>query len=588
MIENAKSFSRFIQELYFLTQGYHAHFVVMVLLFLANAVVEVVGLGMIAAYAGLLISPTESTEIQLLPQWVRSFMVELPYGDQLVLIGQFLVALFLIKALLLVVINALVTQIVGDMGTQVKLKAVRAYVDLPYLKYTSRPGSHYLVASETYSVQAAGSVKSLLKLISEGILAVGIFYLLARTNLVAVLSLAALVIVSLLAYDKIFRKRMFSYGREINENRKCAVQALQEGLLGLKEVRMLGKQEYFTRKVESSMNRVVRSQVRHRIVSVLPEAGLQFLLIVAIVISVSLAIESKVDLIGILPVIGLFALAGLRLVPVGVNTGVAVSQLRGARHAVGELFSDLIQHANSSEEIDRTSGHVETWETDFQVLRLSNICFSHKGRSDPVLHELNLEVKRGEAIGIMGVSGSGKTTLLDVILGLIAPDVGLVEVNGVNIQQARKWWTGSVAYIPQEVFLLNGTITENIALGVSPSLIDEQRVNAVVAASELMTVLDDRSGLDTLVGERGLQLSGGQRQRVAIARALYFQRQVIIMDEATSALDHETEQTIAEAVRQALPEHTFLIVAHRRETLRKCDHVFELRDGSLSKIQLPD
>ena len=479
MNKNIKSFLRLIDELRFMAGGYQRYFALMVILFLANAAVEVVGLGMIGAYASLLISPTSHNDLTILPGWLRELFFGMSSHDRIILVGQALVFLFFLKAMMLIGINALITLIVGKIGIHIKMRAVASYIHLPYLAYTRRPGSHYIVASDTYSVQAASSIKSLLKLLSEGTLAVGLLSLLITANALAVFLLTGLIGLALLAYDRSFRRRMFHYGKRINENRKIAVQALQEGLLGLKEIRILGREEFFTNRVKSSMDKVVHSQVKDKVIRVLPEAGLQLLLIVAIVATVSLAFETQEEIFETLPIIGLFALAGLRLVPVGVNTGVAVSQLRSARHAVNELYLDLTKSGYGNQDSPgAVGGHglnqdCEALVKEFKSLKIVNLTFSYPGSGKSTLEDINFEVSRGESVGLMGASGVGKSTLLDIVLGLIPPDRGIIEVNGVDIRKVKKCWQQLVAYIPQEVFLVNGTVRENVALGEGAEAVDE-------------------------------------------------------------------------------------------------------------------
>ena len=194
---------------------------------------------------------------------------------------------------------------------------------------------------------------------------------------------------------------------------------------------------------------------------------------------------------------------------------------------------------------------------------------------------LSIDLHAGESIGLIGTSGSGKTTIVDILLGLLAPTGGSVIYNGDPLQNNLPSWRSQVAYIPQNIFLLDDTLRANIAIGLKED-IDEKKVEKAIKQAQLNDLLQQLpKGLDTVLGERGLRLSGGQRQRVALARAFYFDRDVLIMDEATSALDNETEKEIIEEIRRLKGKKTMIVIAHRLTTVKHCDCIYRLENGKV-------
>ena len=585
--KNARGIISLWNALFWMSGPYRKYFLPIVCLFLISAITEVAGLGLIGAYAGLLVSSDASDLADILPFGIGALLKSGSRLDLLSEIGLLLVAIFFLKGIFLIVVNTLIVWITGIIGIRLKTSAVDAYINQPYLKYTKNTGAHYIVSTEAFTQQSLSSIATLLRLVADGILALGLLALLFATNALALISLASIVLGAIFLYDKIFRSRLYDYGKELNRNKVISTQALQEGLLGLKEIRILGQEQYFLTLVETSMRRILNIQVKARIIGLLPEGMLQFALILFLVISVALVMGTGENLAKILPVIGIFGLAGIRLIPIGINVGTSIAQLRTIRPGVSQLYTDLKDHdATKDIEIGReqevanefvTEGHL----TSFDTLKARNISFTYSGSKDPILSGLDLEIKKGQSIGIMGASGSGKTTLIDILLGLITPSSGSVTVNGVDIRHLSHQWRTKVAYIPQEIFLLNGTIKANIAVGESAAEVDENKIVHALRRAQLGSFVDMPTGLDTWVGERGLRLSGGQRQRVAIARALYFQREIFVMDEATSALDSNTEKDISEGLYKTLRDRTFIIVAHRESTLKRCDVVYELSGGKL-------
>jgi ABC-type multidrug transport system fused ATPase/permease subunit len=213
---------------------------------------------------------------------------------------------------------------------------------------------------------------------------------------------------------------------------------------------------------------------------------------------------------------------------------------------------------------------------------LVKINYSYNGRKKTSLSDISLEIKAGDSIGFMGPSGSGKTTLIDILLGLLTPEKGLILYNGQPLNSHISEWNAHVSYLPQEVFLIDDTLQSNIAFGMKKDKVDNLRLNDAIQKSqldELVSQLDQ--GVDTLVGERGVQLSGGQRQRIALARAFYHERDVLIMDESTSAMDNEIEAEILKEILRLKEKKTVIIIAHRLTTLQHCDRIYKIMNGKI-------
>ena len=216
-------------------------------------------------------------------------------------------------------------------------------------------------------------------------------------------------------------------------------------------------------------------------------------------------------------------------------------------------------------------------------LRVSNLSFSYEGTQRTVLESINLDLHAGQMIGFVGMSGAGKSTLIDCILGLIVPSSGNLIIDGVKITNKNvKNWQKNIGYVPQVIYLLDASLRENIAFGISIDFIDEEKLGNAIKKAQLSDFVSDLpKGLDTFVGERGVRLSGGQRQRIGIARALYNDPSVLVLDEATSALDNETESEVMNAVESLQGSRTILIIAHRLSTIKNCDYIYKLENGKV-------
>ena len=214
---------------------------------------------------------------------------------------------------------------------------------------------------------------------------------------------------------------------------------------------------------------------------------------------------------------------------------------------------------------------------------LKNIRFTYPGKPEPALHDLTMTIGVNKVTGLVGASGSGKSTAIDILLGLIQPEKGELLIDGEPItKQQLRAWQNSLGFVPQSIFLADSSIRENIAFGLPPELVDEEKVQQAATMAHLAELLAELpDGLNTRVGERGVQLSGGQRQRIGIARALYHDADVLILDEATSALDGITEKLIMDAIHDLSGKKTIIIIAHRLATVKQCDTIFLLSQGKL-------
>ena len=218
---------------------------------------------------------------------------------------------------------------------------------------------------------------------------------------------------------------------------------------------------------------------------------------------------------------------------------------------------------------------------------LSNISYTYEGSEKPVIHNLALTIQKGETVALIGSSGAGKTTLADIILGLLTPQEGSITLDGKDIYQNSDTWHRMIGYIPQTIYLSDDSIRNNVAFGIAEEDIDDEAVMAALKKAQLyefVQTLDE--GLDTYVGDRGVRISGGQRQRIGIARALYNDPEILVFDEATSALDNDTEAAVMEAVNSFHGRKTMIIIAHRLNTIEKCDMIYKVENMKLVETTL--
>ncbi|MRU15674.1 ABC transporter ATP-binding protein [Roseovarius sp. A21] len=369
------------------------------------------------------------------------------------------------------------------------------------------------------------------------------------------------------------------------EANRARFRLANESLTGIKDIKLLGREWAYLDRYSGPSIQMARTQVSVTVLSQVPQFVLQAVALGGIILLCLVMIDpdgvdSGAALGGLLPVLGVFAFAGQRLMPELSKLYRSLAQIQAGSAAVDAVYEDLILR-KSATSLPKTK--VEGLGLS-QFLKLDKVCYSYPNSEQAGVRDVSITIRAGEKIGIVGTTGSGKTTLADVVLGLLEPDQGTLVADDAEItsEQLRSWMQ-SVGYVPQDIFLTDAAIAENIALGVPPDQIDHDRISRAARIARIDQFIEDElpEGYQTHVGERGVRLSGGQRQRIGIARAMYHEADLIVFDEATSALDNLTEVEVMKAI-DALPgDKTVLMIAHRLSTVKRCDRIIVLDKGRI-------
>ena len=373
------------------------------------------------------------------------------------------------------------------------------------------------------------------------------------------------------------RKKLTQIGQEFTQANKERYQTCQEALAGIKDVMINNAEHGYIKQFEES-SRVFARHIATREtlgqvpLNVIETVGYGCLIGLAMLLVVSGKAVSH-----ILPVLGLYGFAAYRMLPAAQNMYRAISQIKFSEQVLSVLKPEFALEKDELKHIEKDSTQYLKFENS---IRLENISFAYPNRIEsPILNNFSLEVKKNASLGIVGKSGSGKSTLMDIMLGLLFPQQGKVYIDDVELTADNiTQWRDLVGYVPQNIYLADKSIAENIAFGVAKIDIDLKRVELVARQAQIDDFIQSQLplGYHTLVGERGVMLSGGQRQRIGIARALYKNPQVLFMDEATSALDTETEQAVNEAIQNLNGKMTMVIIAHRESAVAQCNQILKL------------
>ncbi len=364
--------------------------------------------------------------------------------------------------------------------------------------------------------------------------------------------------------------------------------AIQEAISAYREIATLDRRHHYVDRIQTHRWKAAKVAADMQFVGLFPKYMFEAALVIG-AFALALVLFATRDSIAAVGTLALFLAAGSRVMPsllrlqgaaIGLRSSTGVAE---TTYALAAELRDLPAHSGSTDTAVVIRERLSTGHPDFSpAIKLERVCFTYPGAVDPAVQDVSFSASPGQFVALAGRSGAGKSTIADIVLGLLAPSSGEALVGQIRASEAPSVWPGGIAYVPQDVILAEGTIRENVALGLPSEAIDDDRVWAVLRQTNLADFLKtEREGLDTVVGERGIRLSGGQRQRLGIARSMYSGPKLLVLDEATAALDAETESLLTATLNSLGSDVTRIVIAHRLSTITDADQVLYLQNGHL-------
>lgn len=494
-------------------------------------------------------------------------------------LGITLVSLFIIKALASILVNWAILRITYNRQAKIKTSLLHKYLNMHYRKYIEGNSARYIQMIQTMSMQFIKVLQGFLRLLSDGLIFLSIVIVLAIVEGPLLIYVGGMMIVLLLIYDIFFKKLLDSQSRAITDSSVQVTKTVNESIQGLKEIKILGKQNFFEDILKENVDIYAKNNIYADLIRTQPKHIIELIFVIAFTLAVVFFTPLQNDFQSLIPTLGVFLFAAIRLMPTLNQMLASVNVLRIGYYPTTLLFEDM----TTKQDLEEDDYKANILKDGFTSMLLKNVFFSYKNDKEHQLNGISLQVDKNKSIGLFGQSGSGKTTLVDVMLGLLEPSKGDIHLNN-KIVKNNKEFRNLVAYIPQDIFIINDSVKNNITLTGRDEVIDDVLLEDVVLRSRLKEVINNLpEGINTNIGERGVKLSGGQKQRIAIARALYNKREVLIMDEATSALDNNTEKEIIDEIRKLKGKVTMVVIAHRLTTLQHCDEIYEISNGKISE-----
>ena len=548
---------------------------------LVAGALEMIGIGTIPAFVGLLADA--DWIFSALPAGTLTDRIHEMNKSNLVLLGAaFLAGVFLLKNLYLVMLIYAETHLAQGLTASISNRLFQAYLQSPYTFHLQRNPAELIRNLTEEAVNAVQFVKAGLRLVREGLVLTLIFLLMVLVEPVMSLTVFSLLAAATGVFYFAMRRELMSRGKLCEEHWSRRVQVINQSLGAIKDAKILGSESHLAEVFRTEVGGLQRHETFYEVVSALPRYFLEALAVVAVVPIAGAFVLFGRPLDGMLPVLALFGVAIMRLVPAMTAINTSLVDIRYRRPALELVCAELKALEILVDAQVRTLAARPKVKKVQDAICVENVSYRYPGASVESLVGVSLRISAGAAVAIIGTSGAGKSTLIDVVLGLLTPTRGHVFVDGRDVHEDLPAWQRQIGYVPQDIYLLDDSIRRNIAFGLPDNQIDDLAVARAVQAAQIEALVRSLpQGLDTPVGNEGLRLSGGQRQRIAIARALYHDPSVLIMDEATNALDDETESDIMDALHELHGDKTLIIIAHRQSTVDGCDRVFRLEAGRL-------
>lgn len=554
-----------------------------VVLMLIGGVLESLGVSLILPVMQIVVEPDAMTEKPWLSTVADLFGITTPTGLAILFLAA-LVAVFVIKNIFLYFMNVVQLRFIyrNQFATSRRMM----------INFMKRPYEYYLKADTTVIqrsitsdvINMYGLIQALLSLISEIIVFGCLVIILLVTDPMMTISVSTVLVVTLLIIKYVIKPVMIRAGEENQEYYSGLFKWIAESVTGIKEIKIGTKEDYFINGYADCGAGYVNAVQKYTLYNSTPRLLIETVAIAAMVLYMIVMMSRGTPISELIPQLGVMVAAAARLLPSANRINNHLTSIAYFEPFYMNVSESLLDDIND-ETVDYDEATYRKRQSTEKLpitdrIELTDITYRYPETETLILDHASLTIPVGKSIGIVGTTGAGKTTIVDVMLGLLHPEAGTITADGVSVAEHYNGFLKNIGYIPQTIFMLDASIRRNVAFGVPDDEIDDDKVWAALKEAQLDEFVRSLpEGLDTGIGERGIRLSGGQRQRIGIARALFDDPEVLVMDEATSALDNETEAAVMESINHLHGRKTLVIIAHRLQTIEKCDMVYRIENG---------
>jgi ATP-binding cassette, subfamily B, bacterial PglK len=550
-----------------------------VIISIISGLIDLIGFSVILPFITIIMSPGSSENLK--NNYLLDYLnISSETDNFFFILAILLILVFFFKAIIAVISRVIITSFAYKQLAKLQTKLMSKYHEMNYLDYIKNSNSYYVRNIRDLSKGCIDALESSLRIVAETLVIIIILIYLAKLNFIALLLLSLIFFSLAIMYNLILRPLSINFGKKISESYKKIFQLINESIYGFKEIKINDKKDFFITQVKKNAENIYINTIKNYFIIVSP----RYIFEVSIVIFVVFFIYISLNYLNIgnnlIPIIGVFAMACVRLMPSMTSILNDFTQINFSKFAIDTCFND-IKNINKVE-LDQKK---LIKFSPFKKISFKNVSFKYPNSNMEILKKLDFEINQNDCVAIIGPSGSGKTTLIDLFLGLLNPTSGEIFINDKKSEN-KNILSFLSAYLPQDSLVIEDTIKKNVSLETDEDKIDLDLVNKSLKEANLITFIDNLpNGIETKIGENSLRLSGGQKQRLAIARNFYFKKEIIVMDEATSSLDEENEKRIMDSLNNLKGKKTIILITHKLKLLNNFEKIFSLKDGRLSEFK---
>ena len=559
---------------------------VLIIAGIVGSIFELLGVALIMPFVSV-ISDTSKIFYNNIYREIYSFFNLTEEKSFILLFAFGIIAVYIFKNVYIIIYNAVLNKFIAKNQKRMQMQMMKYYMNQSYLYHVSKNISEITRSMDTDVMMFFTTIQAILQLFNEAIISVLIVgYLLVLDKSITIGVIIVLSVFSL-TFVKVVKSKIVSYGNRYHTLVAVKMKWMRQSFEGIKEIKIANSEQYYINQVDKYSDDLVKTTVLYQVINGIPKPLFEMVCVSAMMFVVVLKIIKGVDLSYFMPVLSAFAIAAFRLLPSFGRFTNFYNVIMYNKIGVDEVYADIFSMKKASDSSDKKEDKCKITFSD--VIGISEVSFAYPGNDKIVLSNISLDIHKNTSVALIGQSGAGKTTLVDVVLGLMQPQKGKITVDGYDIYDGLDSWHSIIGYIPQNIYLIDDSIKNNIVFGVPEKDISDDRIWSAIKDAQLMEFIEGLpNGIDTIVGERGVRLSGGQRQRIGIARALYNNPEILVLDEATSALDNETEAAVMEAIDGLRGSKTMIIIAHRLTTIRNCDYIYEISNDGITLKEKED
>ncbi len=570
-----------IKKINSISKNYYNHKILIIILFsILTTCMEMIGIGSVIP---LLTSLSADNNIFEKVNFIN-FNFNINKNNSIYFFLSIVISVFIIKNIFVYFFNLYQAKYLFSFYNFLMKEFLNIYLKQPYDFHLNRNSAILMRNIRKETSGFINGLKNILIIINESLILIAIIFFLLYFNYQITIILIALVSIVAFLFNKIISKKSIEYGKIHQFHDGKLNQTLHESFGSLKDIYLYNRSDNFLQRFIGHAEISKKVGIYTSIISSLPRHWLEIIFIISLTSIVLYSSYVLNDLNSALPLAGLFAISGIRLMPAVNKIIGSYQQINLSKASITLVYEELKLKKNIL--VEKTEKFNEK-KNEFKSLLIKNLSFKYSNIDKFIFENVNFEIKKNSLIGFVGASGSGKTTLIDCLLGLLPPTSGKILFNNQNIYNDLKNWQSNIGYVPQNIYLMDASIQENIAIGINKRFIDIDRINLSLKLSNLDEFIKSLpDGLSTNVGEKGVKISGGQRQRIGIARALYNNPQILVLDEATNALDTTTEEKFLNLINELKNQQnlTVVMITHRISTLNICNKIYKIENNQVSLV----